>query len=817
MAASREHHRNTARTVVRAIALLLLLVGAAAAARATEAQRTATPENPVVLQLWGMPEMDLFTGFGMALREYETSHPEIRIVRGTPGGQVQLDPQKLMTAVAGGKPPDLVFMDRFELAGWAARGVFEPLDDLFEASGVDRADLYPACLDECVFEGQTYGLPWNTDSRALWVNMAVLRRFGYDAPPRDWDELASMAARMTTRTPRGNIETIGFAPMFGNSYLCLYGWLNGGEFATPDGRRITMTDPRNVEALAWMKGVYDAIGGARQVNDFNVSAQAEGAAEPFIAGKIAMRIDGNWNLDYVAKYVPDKEILVVPPPAPKGREPVSWSGGFCWSIPRGSPHRREAWELAMFLCSEECWRRAGELQAVVNQRRAEAQNLAAGYYVPQLSCSRAVNGMLIREFAGRLPERIRAGFVTHVEALDICRFRPVLPVGKVLWDEQVRATWDVLLADKDPQAALAAGQARVQAELDKFYAPPRGTPYSITRAFGWLFAAVLVAGGAAWLAAARRWRWTPRTVSEARAGLAFASPWLAGFVLLMLGPMLASMLMALSDYNMLSPARWVGLANFRDMFGYADLPDGGTVARDRQFWQALWNTAKVTAVGVPLGIVVGLGMALLLNREVRGIRLYRTLFYLPVVVPTVATAILWLWLLNNETGLTGITLAPLMRRLGMEPVSFFSDPTWAPMAVVLMVTWGAGAGMVIWLAGLKNIPGTYYEAAAIDGAGPVQQFFTITLPLLSPYFFFNLIMGIIGWLQIFTQAYVLTVPPPYGPGDSLLFYVFYLFVQGFQYFRMGYACAMAWVLFAIVALLTLLQFKLAPRWVHYDV
>jgi multiple sugar transport system permease protein len=244
--------------------------------------------------------------------------------------------------------------------------------------------------------------------------------------------------------------------------------------------------------------------------------------------------------------------------------------------------------------------------------------------------------------------------------------------------------------------------------------------------------------------------------------------------------------------------------------------EGSRVANDPLFWTSLRNTIFVTSVGVPLGIVVSLALALLVNREVRGIRIYRTLFYLPVIVPTVSTAVLWMWLLNSETGLTGALLNPLLHKIGLQPISFFGDARYAALAVVLMMTWAAGGSMVIWLAGLKSISRTYYEAASIDGAGRISQFFRITLPMLSPYIFFNLVMAIIGWLQIFTQAYVLIVPPAYGPNDSLLFFVMYLFVQGFQYFNMGIACAMAWILFAVVALLTLIQFKLAPRWVHYE-
>lgn len=801
-------------------AALALLAGAAwlfVPAPPRAAVDASATSEPVVLQMWGMPFADLFTGFSLVIEEYDARHPGIRIERGSPGGQASLDPQKLMTAFVGQKPPDLVHMDRFQLAGWASRGVFLPLDDLMERDGVDREDFYPACIDECRYDGHTYGIPWNTDSRCLWVNMDVLAAHGYAAPPRDWNELAAMARTITRRTARGSIETLGFAPLLGNSFLYMYGWLNGGQFASADGRQVTLTDDRIVEALTWMRDTYAGIGGIGSVDDFSASAQTQGIAEPFLAGKIAMKIEGNWALDYLAKFGPNANLRVVPPPAPPGKTPISWSGGFCWSIPANAPNREEAWKLAMYLSSEEAWLRAGELQKQVNEAKARAQNLDAGYYIPQLSASKRINQAQIARFTGDLPEPVRLGFAAHVEILDVCFFRPILPVGKLYWDEQARAVDQVLRVNVQPRTALAAAQKKVQAALDQYYAPPRGVEYPIGRVFALLFAVVMAAIAAAWARAAMRWQWTPRTRGEAGAGLLFAAPWLFGFFALLLGPMLGSLLIAFSEYDMIKPARWVGFANFTELAGFMRNDEGTVVPRDPLFYKSLWNTAFVALIGVPLGILVSLGLALLLNKEVRGVRIYRTCFYLPVVVPTVATAILWMWLLNSETGLTGALLNPLLGAIGIGPIGFFSDPVFARLAIVLMVTWTAGSSMIIWLAGLKGIPQTYYEAASIDGAGTMQTFFRITLPLLSPYLFFNIVIGIIGWLQIFTQAYVLTQPPPYGPADSLLFYVFYLFVQAFQYFHMGLACAMAWILFLLVAGLTWLQFRIAPRWVNYEV
>ncbi len=219
-------------------------------------------------------------------------------------------------------------------------------------------------------------------------------------------------------------------------------------------------------------------------------------------------------------------------------------------------------------------------------------------------------------------------------------------------------------------------------------------------------------------------------------------------------------------------------------------------------------------IGVPLGMAVGLGLALLLNTEVRGIRLYRTIFYLPAVVPAVAAAYLWMWILNPVNGL----LNSLLKDFGVaHPPLWLNSPSWllgSKAGIILMGLWGAGSGMIIWLAGLKGIPTQLYEAAKIDGAGPVRRFRNITLPMLTPYIFFNLIMGVIGTMQIFSQSYIMTSG---GPDHSTDFYALYLFNQAFKYFRMGYASALAWILLLLILGLTAIQFWLSRKWVNYDV
>jgi multiple sugar transport system permease protein len=271
------------------------------------------------------------------------------------------------------------------------------------------------------------------------------------------------------------------------------------------------------------------------------------------------------------------------------------------------------------------------------------------------------------------------------------------------------------------------------------------------------------------------------------------------------------------EYDVLHPVRFVGLDN------YTALPS------DRLFWKSLVNTLWMVGA-VPLGMAVGLGVALLLNMNVRGQRFYRTIYYLPAIVPIVASSVLWIWLLQPQFGLVNVTLQVLhvpqainaaLGAVGLsghwraEPPMWLQDPAWAKPALILMGLWGAGAGMIIWLAGLKGIPRELYEAAEIDGAGVLSRFRHITLPMLSPYIFFNLVMGVIGAFQIFTNAYIMTNGEG-GPVDATLFYVFALFNHAFRYFRMGYASALAWVLFVIILVLTMINWRLRKVWVFTE-
>jgi multiple sugar transport system permease protein len=281
-------------------------------------------------------------------------------------------------------------------------------------------------------------------------------------------------------------------------------------------------------------------------------------------------------------------------------------------------------------------------------------------------------------------------------------------------------------------------------------------------------------------------------------GWMFIMPWVIGFLGFTLGPMIASAVMAFMDWDILTPPKMTGLANLTSM------------AKDPLFSKSLSNTAFYTFLGVPVYLVLSLLSAVMLNTGLRGMNVYRTFFFLPSLTPAVANALLWIWIFNPDFGLANA----LLYQLGLPGQKWLFDVNLAKPSFIIMGIWGMGGQMIIFLAGLQGIPEQLYEAANIDGANWWRRFRSVTLPMLSPTIFLNLVIGIIGSFQVFTTAYIATGG---GPQNATLFYVLYLYRNAFDYFKMGYASTLAWVLFLIVLFFTLIQFWGARAWVYYEV
>jgi len=810
----------------------------------------------------------------------DPSRPVYRVISGQNAARDQVaDPTRFLVSVAGGMSPDVIWFDRFAVAEWAARGAFEPLDPYIERDlkalrpDAIRPDaFYASCWDEAQYQGKVYGIPNCVDDRALIYNKDLLLRAGLvdergeARPPADWDELFEYAIKLTewedsakrrisgaellrraglvdgrgeARGPRdrgelarymeelrklydsegAQLRVVGFAPNYGNSWLYIYGWMNGGEFMSADGRTCTLNDPRIVEALEYMRDIYDALGGYARVDAFQAGFQG-GALDPFVQGKIALKIDGSWQMSGLAYWGRDLDFGVAGPPLPKreiarGRKTVSWNGGWAYAIPVAARNKEAAWEFIRFMMSE----KALLIRLETDRAVCESQGRL---FIPGQLPLKDLNERAFEKYVFSnplIPQKYKDGCRVFNDLLPVARYRPVTPVGQRLWNEHVSRMQEALYHTKSPKQALDEGTKVVQKDLDRFFRPAAGRPVGWT----WFFVAypLLLAG----LAIAvflwdTREGFRRRVISLFRLsgrsaegviegskggyfrrqwyeGLVCALPWLVGFAVFGGGPMLFSILMSFCDYDILNPPRFTGLENYSWMF-----------TQDEKFPISLWNTAYMV-IGVPLGMAVSLAVALLLNLKIRGISVWRTFFYLPAIVPMVAASILWIWIFNPQGGLVNRLLA----LVGIEGPMWLQDANWSKPSLILMGLWGAGGGMIIWLAGLKGISPQLYEAASVDGANAWQRFWYITIPQLSPYIFFNLVMGLIGTFQIFGSAFIMTQG---GPADSTLFYVYHLFNNAFRYGHMGYASAMAWVLFLIVLVLTIVQMRLSSRWVYYE-
>lgn len=295
----------------------------------------------------------------------------------------------------------------------------------------------------------------------------------------------------------------------------------------------------------------------------------------------------------------------------------------------------------------------------------------------------------------------------------------------------------------------------------------------------------------------QRRRWLTMSRREALHCYLFISPWLIGFLVFTAGPILASLYLSFTDYAIVGAPVWKGLANYRKAF-----------TNDSLFWKSLANTAYYVGIGVPLRIVFAFLLAALLNTDIKGRLFYRVTYYMPSIIPGVASSVLWLVLLNPRLGLINL----LLNLLGLPSINWLGNPLYSKPALIMMSLWGVGGSMVIYLAGFQSIPDVLYEAAQIDGAGAWAKFWHVTIPLMTPTILFNLIMQIINSFQVFASAFIMTGG---GPLNSTLFYMLHLYNNAFSFFKMGYASALAWVLFVIILLLTLLTLKWSEAWVFY--
>ncbi len=843
---SRFSRRRAAYVKVSAVFLLVVIVGLIVSWRWSS--HAPPKDDRTELVFWGHPWLgdDIYT----LIHEFEVKNPQYKVVMGTAVAQdITGDAQRLLSAIAGGVPPDVVWFDRFAIGEWAGRGALTDLTPYMEKQDakdpyrIDTSEYYPWAIEEASYrppgskaKSRLFGIPTVVDVRILYGNSELLRQAGYrDARgeptlPKNWDQLRSYANALTRFKIPGDktsgIARLGFAPRIGNSWLYLFAWQAGGEFLNDDRTVCTLDSPPCVRALRWMTDVYDDLGGVGQVTALE-QAYGGGATDPFVADMVAMKIDGDPSMEYIANWRPNMDFVVGAPPMPADRVdkgPVSWSGGFAMVIPTTAKHKDGAFKFIQYMYS---W----EAMQLMESGKHEQKQSEGKLYLPRGFANRVHYERLIDKYITNnkeIPPRIQQAYSVVKELMPHTRIRPVTPVGQLLWNEQVRATDAATLhgyrdeAQKTGQdeikLALSHSVPVVQRAIDELLAPPPPHVVNWTPYFAVYVAIIFAPVLAMFVVYKRRRKDYSYRAHEVGAAMMFASPWIVGMIIFIAGPILFSVIFSFTRYDVLSPARYVGLENYRELL------------KDRLFYVSVWDTAYML-IRVPLGMALSLIIAMLLNKAVRGMGFYRTGFYLPAVMPLVAASLLWLWVFNPTFGVLNNVLNALYSTLPFEWLAKFigrivghpfhftaplwlNDPHWSKPALILMYLWSVGGGMIIWLAGLQSIPPQLYEAASIDGANAWRRFWNVTIPMLSPYILFNAVIGVIGTMQIFQEAFIMT----HGgtPFDSTLFFAYNLFQQAFQFFRMGYASAMAWILFVIVLALTLLQLWLSNRWVQYD-
>ena len=621
--------------VLRALGTRLPLLRLTALAVLSTMCAAAAPAEPITLYYWGNESdvlaLDLVQDFE-SLHDGSDGTPPIKVIMAQSASVNKTnDPQRLLCGIVGGDPPDVVDFDRFAVGEWASRGAFTCLQPYLEGDQKERPDdpftlhadqFYPACWNEANYGGKLYAVPTDTDNRALYYNLDLFEKHAEQlmaagcidpddpakvGPPRTWEQLRAASSILTERDEDGKLVRVGFIPNYGNSWLYIYGWLNGGKFMSDDGRTCTLNAPEIVEALAYMTELYDIMGGAEEVSAFQ-SSQVGADLDPFLAGKIAMRIDGDGYIHNIANLKRDLRFGVTLAPAPEGKKRLGWCGGWSLVIPDGSEHPDEAWEFIKYLVSK----RAVKIKSDAQRQTSRA---AGSVWIPGISARIDVTQWLMDEYLVSDPsidDTFKEAKLAFVDAMPFSKYRPVTPVGQILWNQQVTALdrgiymeCDKSDVTRNAQLALDAGAEIVQRELDQIH-DPVGYP-----AFQWRWVIAGYIAALVTVVAFGYWYFNQRMHAtgyfrrEFYAGYLFASPWFFGFIVFSGGPIVFSLFMSFCQYDVFHDPKWVGFKNYVDMF-----------CNDPLFYKSLWNTVYM-AIGIPLGMAVGLGIAMLLSYEIK--------------------------------------------------------------------------------------------------------------------------------------------------------------------------------------------------------
>lgn len=753
------------------------------------AARQADRNRPITLTVlhWGDQVEDRIVD--SLVNGFMKENSSVRVVRINGGGDFE---GKLKTMMAAGTPPDLFYLPPSLLPELASNQLIVPLDDRFnEQPKAWKTDFFPVLLDAFRYNpatqrigpgGKLYGLPKDFTTSVFYVNTDLFHAAGIPVPYNGWtwDEFETDMKKITalSGTPTYAGRTIyGGSIEGGNDMIRNILWTFGGDFFGPGGYRdVALDSPADQKALNMIVRLR-----LKEKTVYNPTGIAKEGGQEFFNGNIGCDGPvGRWKVPRFSEITGFHWDVV---PVPHETEKASMIYYTAWSMSSSTRHPDEAFRLMKYLCG----------------RSGQVQQSRLGLAMPALQSVAYSPDFLSPSGLPNIHSQVFLDAIPHARLQQLPR-EPEW--GRIFGD---KITKSIQLGQATPMQSAHEIKAAWLAALDS---PLRKHEWP---AMKWNGVLALTAGILASIVAVMWWRAKreklgPLDRAQQRAGWMFIMPWLIGFLILALGPMIASLLLGFTEWSgmvPLSQAKSVGWANYQQMM------------RDPAFLKSLQVTVYFVILAVPIGQIAALAVAMLMNLKVRGIEWFRTIYFVPSVVSGAALSVMWLQIFNKDYGILNKVLAPFTHLFHAMPPDWFGTDAkiWAVPAFVIMGLWGVGGGMIIYLAGLKGIPASLYEAATIDGAGPSRKFWNVTLPMLSPLIFYNLVMGLIGSFQVFTQAYIMTGA---GPDNATLFYVLNLYRQAFEFHNMGYASALAWVLFLIVLALTLVVFRGSKKWVYYE-
>lgn len=754
------------------------------------------------------------------LQQFEKDNPDIHVKLESLPDYTGYH-QKMLTMYAANTAPDVAMMDMGHFQALANRGALMSLNDFMaKTPGFDISTYYKPIVEAHTLKGNLYVLPRDiAPSGLIYYNKKLFQEAGIPFPDGSWTwdfkerpelkekDFLWVMHKLTKPGPNGKPTQYGYVAgwpgLMADTFMYSYGLTPADN--NQDPAKLLYDTPEMVKLYEFLVDIWMNKRWAPSNVEVTGNLQ-QGTETLFVKQKVAMFQNGIWEVPNIRRDMKpgspeffDWDITLFP--AYKNGHRGMATGGSGYAIFSSTKYPEQAWRLTKYM--------AGPVGM-----RAMAE---AGIAQPAIRSVALSDCWIPGPNTPKEQQWPQSRIVTD-QAVPYVNFGPtgeLWPEIAGLMGARQQSIYDGIMK---PSEGLKIGQGEAQTRLD---ALRREETLPV---FNWNYGIVLglVVIGVILLAIylpERGIKYTLRQKKENAAAYRFLSPWLVGLAVFTLGPMVLSLIMSFLNWDMIRPAQWRGAQNYKEAF-----------FEDPRFWISLKVTAVYTLLATPLGVILSLMLALLLNQKVKGIPLFRAFFYIPSIASGVAMTLVTRKILSPEDGLLNTILynptlnkflhigdwlnAYSQTKVG-EHVNWFGNEHTALPAVIMLSLMGAGGGMIVLLAGLQGIPQYYYEAATVDGASPLHRFKAITLPLLTPAIFFSLITGFIGSFQVFQSVFIITGGANGGPNNSLLVYMISLYSNAFNTLRMGYSAALAWVLFVVIMAFTLLQIK-GSKWVYYE-